>query len=208
MIRVHVFGVVAIVSFSCVVLAAQQPAGRGEGPGRIGGSGIGAYPARPPAEPAALDRGRAVYGTNCTFCHGADTRGGDGGPSLLRSSLVLDDKQGELIGPVILAGRPDRGMPKFALTAEQIADIATFLHSFRVAGYDSSRNQPTTSLRGGRAFGGRALACLCCGMRSPSLGRRSAAPSATQRAGVSMPLLPPHSSLCCGHASLRAARNG
>jgi len=167
-IRVHVFGVVAIVSLSIGVFAAQQPPGRAEGPGRIGGSGIGAYPARPPAEPAALERGRAVYGTNCTFCHGADTRGGDGGPSLLRSSLVLDDKQGELIGPVILAGRPDRGMPKFALTAEQIADIATFLHSFRVAGYDSSRNQPATIVVGNAAAGQQYFASKCASCHSPT----------------------------------------
>jgi len=28
---------------------------------------------------------KALYGVNCQFCHGADTRGGDSGPSLLRS---------------------------------------------------------------------------------------------------------------------------
>ena len=28
---------------------------------------------------------------------GADTRGGDGGPSLLRSAVVLDDQNGELM---------------------------------------------------------------------------------------------------------------
>ena len=62
------------------------------------------YPDRPPGDPAAIERGKALYGVNCQFCHGADTRGGDGGPSLLRSRLVLDDQNGELIG----AGRPRR----------------------------------------------------------------------------------------------------
>ena len=38
------------------------------------------------------------------------------GPSLLRSAVVLDDKNGELIGPVVQAGRPDRGMPKFPMS--------------------------------------------------------------------------------------------
>ena len=51
------------------------------------------YPVRPPADPAAVERGKALYGVNCQFCHGADTRGGDSGPSLLRSGTVLDDQQ-------------------------------------------------------------------------------------------------------------------
>src|SRR5258706_3695172 len=52
------------------------------------------YPVRPPADAAAVERGKALYGVNCQFCHGADTRGGDGGPSLLPSSIVLGDDQG------------------------------------------------------------------------------------------------------------------
>src|SRR4051812_31099356 len=90
------------------------------------------YPTRPPGDPAAIERGKALYGVNCQFCHGADTRGGDSGPSLLRSGLVLDDQKGELIGPVVRAGRP--GMPKFTLTDDQVADIAAFVHTFRAAG--------------------------------------------------------------------------
>src|SRR5438046_5262680 len=86
------------------------------------------YPLRPPGDPAAIERGRALYGVNCAFCHGADTRGGDSGPSLLRSGTVLDDRSGEVMAPVIQNGRPDRGMPKFTLTEGQIADIAAFVH--------------------------------------------------------------------------------
>ena len=33
-----------------------------------------------------------------------------------------------MIAPVILRGRPEKGMPRFALTAPQVADIADFLH--------------------------------------------------------------------------------
>jgi cytochrome c oxidase cbb3-type subunit III len=150
-------GCVLLILFVTVaaIRAQQAPQGRGAGPapGRVGGAGIGAYPARPPADPAALERGRAAYGTYCTFCHGADIRGGDGGPSLLRSGVVLDDQNGELIGPVVLAGRPDRGMPKFALTQAQIADIATFLHSFRVNGYDDSRRRPPSIVVGDSGAG-------------------------------------------------------
>ena len=150
MFRTHASCALLLIFALAVATRAQQPArGRGAGPGtgQIGGA-VGAYPARPPADPAALERGKAAYGTYCTFCHGADTLGGDGGPSLLRSGVVLDDQNGELIGPVVVNGRPDRGMPKFALTPAQIGDIATFLHSFRVNGYDDSRNRPPSIVVG------------------------------------------------------------
>ena len=150
MFRTHASCALLLIFALAVATRAQQPArwrGAGPGTGQIGGA-VGAYPARPPADPVALERGKAAYGTYCTFCHGADTRGGDGGPSLLRSGVVLDDQNGELIGPVVVNGRPDRGMPKFALTPAQIGDIATFLHSFRVNGYDDSRNRPPSIVVG------------------------------------------------------------
>ena len=67
--------------------------------------------------------------TNCGFCHGTSATGGEAGPDLLRSALVLHDEKGDKISPVILEGRPQKGMPKFPMTAGQIADIAAFLHS-------------------------------------------------------------------------------
>src|SRR4051812_4176120 len=102
-------------------------------------SGFVAYPQRPPGDPSAIERGKGLYGANCTFCHGVDARGGDGGgPNLIRSSLVLDDRNGERIAPVVRDGRG--AMPKFQLTDTQIADVAEFLHSFPV----SSRSGPST----------------------------------------------------------------
>ncbi len=156
--RTSVSCALLIMFIAAVAASAQQPpqgggAGRGAGPapGRIGGA-VGAYPTRPPADPAALERGRAAYGTNCAFCHGADTRGASG-PSLLRSAAVLDDQNGEIVGPIIVNGRPDRGMPRFPLTPAQITDIATFLHSFRVNGYDDARMRPPSIVVGNAAAG-------------------------------------------------------
>ena len=107
-----------------------------------------AYPARPPAEPAALERGKALYGVNCNFCHGSDARGGEGGPNLIRAELVLNDQNGELIEPVIKNGRIPQGMPKFDLTSAQISDIAAFIHNFKVGGYDISRMTPPSIVVG------------------------------------------------------------
>ena len=124
------------------------------------------YPVRPPGDPAAIERGRALYGVNCTFCHGADTRGGDGGPSLLRAATVLDDQRGELIAPVVKNGRPDRGMPTFSFTDEQIQDIVAFIHSFTAAGYDESRMKPPSILVGDAKAGAAYFGAKCASCHS------------------------------------------
>ncbi|HEX4951474.1 MAG TPA: c-type cytochrome, partial [Blastocatellia bacterium] len=53
-------------------------------------------------------------------------------------------------------------MPKFSLTMEQISDISAFIHSFRVGGYDISRNRPTTIVVGD-AKAGEAYFNATCG---------------------------------------------
>jgi cytochrome c oxidase cbb3-type subunit III len=83
----------------------------------------------PKYDPASVERGKANFVAACGFCHGSNGKGGEKGPDLLRSVLVLDDENGKAIGPVILRGRPDKGMPRFPFTPQQIADIAAFLHN-------------------------------------------------------------------------------
>src|SRR5262245_181693 len=90
-------------------LAAQQPA--------------------PELDQAAVERGQQLLSTECGFCHGANARGGSSGPDLTRSALVQTDEGGKQIGEFVRAGRPDRGMPAFALTDAQVSDLATFLHA-------------------------------------------------------------------------------
>ena len=82
-----------------------------------------------PPDSAAAERGSKIYAASCSFCHGAKATGGDTGPDLVRSSLVLHDDKGELIGPVIHNGRADRGMPQFAsFTNTELYELAEFLH--------------------------------------------------------------------------------
>jgi cytochrome c oxidase cbb3-type subunit III len=83
----------------------------------------------PPPDPAAAARGEKMYVQTCAFCHGVKASGAEG-PNLVRSTVVLHDERGELIGSVIKNGRPDKGMPAFpGFTPEQTYDIAEFLHS-------------------------------------------------------------------------------
>ena len=87
------------------------------------------YPNLPPdQDPAAVARGKDLYGANCTFCHGKEATGGNSGPDLLRSVLVNHDEKGELISPVIRQGRTSKGMPGFPLGDNQISDLVAFLH--------------------------------------------------------------------------------
>jgi cytochrome c oxidase cbb3-type subunit 3 len=82
------------------------------------------------ASPEVLARGKAVYGVNCTACHGADLRGGDqGGPSLLRSLAALSDQHGEVMGPIIRGARQDKGMPAFNLNDADATAVSEYIHS-------------------------------------------------------------------------------
>jgi len=93
------------------------------------GDAIAALLGGPPIDKEAVERGRKIFVPTCGFCHGNDAHG-KSGPDLVRSPLVLHDNKGDVIGPVIRNGRPERGMPAFSgLTAEEIADISVFLHS-------------------------------------------------------------------------------
>jgi len=90
---------------------------------------LAALRGEPRLDQAAVERGRKVFVPTCGFCHGNDAHG-KSGPDLVRSTLVLHDNKGDTIGPVIHNGRPERGMPAFpSISAEQITDISTFLHS-------------------------------------------------------------------------------
>ena len=149
-----------------LVAGAQTPASGVQVP--PGGSLTNSFPPRPPGDPASIERGKALYGVNCAFCHGIDTRGGDSGPSLLRSSAVLDDRNGELLAPIIQSGRPDRGMPKFAFSGEQVADVAAFIHAFKAAGYDESRQRPPSIVVGDAQAGEAVFGARCASCHSPA----------------------------------------
>jgi len=83
----------------------------------------------PQSDTAAVERGQKLLVDQCGFCHGANARGGSGGPDLTRSLMVQTDEDGKQLGEFLAAGRPDKGMPKFDLPRAQVSDLAAFLHS-------------------------------------------------------------------------------
>jgi cytochrome c oxidase cbb3-type subunit III len=149
-----------------VAATTEEPqAGRGGRGGRGGGFGS-AYPQHEQAPPEKIAAGKTLYDINCSFCHGADARGGEGGPNLLRSEMVMDDQNGEMIAPVVQNGRPDTAMQKFDLSADQVSEIAAYIHSFRVSSRDVGRMVPTNILVGdakaGEAFFNGPGKCNTC----------------------------------------------
>jgi cytochrome c oxidase cbb3-type subunit 3 len=114
------------VLFGCLLAAFCATAGAAQ---------PGTFPAqqRPPADAAVIERGKALYGLTCRACHGVDLRGGDmGGPNLLRSQLVLNDKNGESIGEVIRTGRTPPGgtpMPPQQMSDADSRAVAEYIHS-------------------------------------------------------------------------------
>jgi len=157
----------AALALSPLSIEAQQPpapagggAGRGAARGGGGGGAAAAYPTRTPAPADVVERGKSIYSVNCQFCHGADIRGGDQGPSLLRSQVVQDDQNGELIAQVVREGRPPR-MPKFNFNDQQVADVAAFIHSFELNSRDPARNRPQTVVTGDAVAGQQFFSAKC-----------------------------------------------
>lgn len=134
--------IAALTIFAVVLGAAARPHGFDGGQQ---GRGNAVFPAqqRPPGDPAVIERGRTLYSVTCTSCHGADARGGQlGGPNLLRSQLVLADRDGEAIVPVIQKGRPDKGMPPMPLNDADAKAVAIYLHSMLAAGGNQGSPPP------------------------------------------------------------------
>jgi cytochrome c oxidase cbb3-type subunit 3 len=176
-------GAVALgVAASAAYPLAQDPPPAG-GRGQAGGQGRGAagrgrgpnYPQqqRPLADAAILARGKGLYESNCSACHGVDLRGGQlGGPNLLRSQLLLSDKAGELIVPVVKGGRPNpQGgappMPPLPLPEDDIKAIAEYLHSvLALAGRQGrppeSDSVPPEKILVGDATAGQAYFAATC----------------------------------------------
>jgi cytochrome c oxidase cbb3-type subunit 3 len=79
--------------------------------------------------PDLVQKGAAIFRQDCSFCHGRNAGGGESGPDLTRSKLVTADADGDKIGPVIRNGRPDKGMPPFDRSDDQIESLVAFIHT-------------------------------------------------------------------------------
>ena len=105
-----------------------------------------------------VEAGGTLLLQNCAFCHGKDAGGGESGPDLTRSKLVMGDKNGEAIGVVVHNGRLDKGMPRFNLSDAEIVNLAAFIHTQQDKAMSQSGNRKgvdEADLRTGNAAAGK-----------------------------------------------------
>src|SRR5437762_2102979 len=125
--------------------------------------------AGPPPDPEAVKRGQAIYVPTCGFCHGSTGRGGSGGPTLVRSVLVLHDQgTGKEIFPVVHNGRISKGMPAFPLKEEQVKDISAYLFSLVQATANRNEYKILNIVTGDAAKGEDYFKAHCASCHSPT----------------------------------------
>jgi len=168
--------------FAALVVVAvhnTQPgaaAPRAQAPGQ-GGRGVGtSFPAqqRPTDDPAIVERGRQIYTVSCRSCHGVDLRGGDmGGPNLLRSDVMLNDQNGELLTPILNGSRASRGMDAISLPEAEVTALAAYIRSILAKG--RPQGAPPAGavvelniLVGDASAGQAAFAAKCASCHSPT----------------------------------------
>jgi cytochrome c oxidase cbb3-type subunit III len=131
-LRLILFGSVlsGALFVSSVVVTAQQAPPVGPVPAAAAPSAENpSAPAHKTYPPSLVVSGRDMFRQDCSFCHGRDAGGGETGPDLTRSKLVAADVDGEKISVVVRNGRPDKGMPPFDRTEEQIASLVAYIHT-------------------------------------------------------------------------------
>ena len=87
--------------------------------------------------------GGSLFLQNCAFCHGRDAMGGETGPDLTVSKLVLEDKDGSKISEIVRTGRNenDKKMPAFQFSSQELNSLVAFIRAREVA---------AASMKGGR----------------------------------------------------------
>lgn|SRR5450432_270379 len=145
------------MSLLLVVAVAQQRGGQGGG-GR--GGRFRVYPRD------AVDRGEKLYNSTCGYCHGARGKGGNAGPDLIVSLVLLHDEDGVQIDEYLKAAK-HQATAKLDLPAQQGGDIAAYLHS-RVI-YASGRGEVHSEseilvgdVKAGEAYFNGAGKCVAC----------------------------------------------
>jgi cytochrome c oxidase cbb3-type subunit III len=139
----------AVVLAGSIFVTAQEPRPQPPAGGR-GGQPSGLQQPRvnagandkPGVDPVAAAEGKKLWALECINCHGASARGGDGGPNLVRSLVVLRDRFGSTLGPFLKKGhKMQSGRSSTELSDDQVLMLAHFL-----------RDRVNVTLRGSSEF--------------------------------------------------------
>ncbi|MFM2126247.1 MAG: hypothetical protein RL328_2698 [Acidobacteriota bacterium] len=114
--------------------------------------------------------GEQLFVGQCGFCHGRDAAGGEGGPDLTRSELVVADNRGDKLTPFFKTGRPAEGMPAFTLSDADALAVVAFIHDqktkFEAVGGGRRSVEPsdlaTGNAEAGKKYFAGAGGCAAC----------------------------------------------
>jgi putative heme-binding domain-containing protein len=84
-----------------------------------------------------LEEGKALYRSNCAFCHGL-TGGGGRGPALAQGNFVHGSTASE-IRRVITDGVPGTNMPAFRMQPDELDHLVAFIQAFSSSGLKRAR---------------------------------------------------------------------
>jgi cytochrome c oxidase cbb3-type subunit 3 len=126
--------------------------------------------AAPAANPAVIESGKSQFLQQCAFCHGRDTGGGETGPDLTRSKVVADDVAGNQIGVVVRNGRPEKGMPRFNVSDQELTALVAFIHDQKTKAESQKGGRrgvevadlQTGNVEAGKAYFNGAGTCSTC----------------------------------------------
>ena len=79
-----------------------------------------------PAAAQNTSTGRRQYESRCVACHGGDANGGEHGPAITSRIWTYDD---EALAKFLRAGRPEAGMPAFALADVPMRELIRYLRT-------------------------------------------------------------------------------
>jgi mono/diheme cytochrome c family protein len=114
------------------------------------------------------EAGNHLFQRNCAFCHGRDAAGGESGPDLTRSKLVVSDKNGTQVADVVRNGRPEKKMPAFNLSDEEIHSLVVFIHRQATSSHPGGRrgvdvsDLQTGDVKAGKQYFNGAGGCAKC----------------------------------------------
>jgi len=131
-------------------------------------SGAGTQAATPSS--GLAEAGGGLFQQNCAFCHGRDAMGGETGPDLTQSKLVLADVNGDKISPVIREGRIEKKMPAFNFSSQELLSLVAFIHAREAAAVAQKGNRrgvsvadlQTGNVQAGKDYFNGAGTCSTC----------------------------------------------
>jgi mono/diheme cytochrome c family protein len=114
--------------------------------------------------------GGALFLQNCAFCHGRDAMGGETGPDLTQSKLVLEDTDGSKISGVVREGRIEKKMPAFQFSSPELVSLVAFIRARVTAAASMKGNRrgvdvsdlQTGNVEAGRKYFNGAGGCAKC----------------------------------------------